>query len=1134
MQSKIKRILSIILSLCVILSAFAIRTPALASDTTRVDYENSWAKETIAVLLERGIISPDDANGNVNPQIPITRAEVAAAINKMYGYTRTAAIDYKDADSSAWYYKDLQIARAEGYMIGDGANVHPNDPISRQELSTVMGKILKLPQGKEYAGTFVDVKNIAGWSVDFVGALAKANVLLGYPDGKFQPKNNITRAEAYAVMLRSEKRLMADRNNAAELSSVTVTSNLGDGVKIQNYMDVTVAKKGVTLDGVVVNGDLIIAKDVADGNVTLNNVTVKGITYIYGGGKNSVGMTNCNLGYVVLNSEYNTRLVFDGTGSHSVAGIITLSGGIIDVQNAVNPNISVAAGTPESAVVTIRGTVNGIEIKAQATLIVEGKVNLLNALTVLAARAKIMLNTGSTVTTANFSVPVHVSGSGNIITANINSDGVVIDVNYNQGGNSQSSNSQGGGNPGGNQSGSNPGGNPGGNNQTNYAITVQNDGNGTASGSLTAASAGTTVALTATPNSGYQFKEWQVVAGTVSISGDTFVMPAENVTIKAVFEAVNPPNTGNLFAAWDFDGDQGLAEYWDYEISVQTDQQKANDGSYVFYIPNETIGANIDRIFVSENTPKTESPATIKIIENWLNKPLGGYPTFTYTGGVAAGTYTVPAGTDVVLAPTDATGYTLENIKLFGLTVDEVNFKAMAGETYTVVFIYADESLPKNRMPNGNFSLGLSGWTVSGGKGLGYGLTLEDDAERGKALEFSGAEGFNMYTSPRIPVKSGDVYTLTWWAKSEGGTVTLFSANYDSGSGWNDQGNFAMGVEPAAGAGWQKFEKTFHAAADGYQFVQFIYPGNGEIALADIRFVKDGEITLGKLIPNGNFLLGLAGWGVGNGKGLGNGLAIHSDAAHGKALEFSGTENFSIFAEPRIPVKSGEVYTLTWWAKSDGGGSATLYSENYDAADSWNSQGNFAVGVTPAAGAGWQKFEKTFQVTADGYLFLQFIYPGNGTIAIADIDLVKDGEAAIIPGNLIPNGNFLDGLNGWSGKALGDGLEIKNDAQKGKALEFSGTDGFNINMWLPVESGEYTLTWWAKSEGGSAVLYSDNYDEAGSSLSVAVNPPVGSGWQKFEQTFSVPAYKWMFVQFIYSGNGAVSLANVSLTAAIIP
>jgi|GEM_PF-1953998 len=979
MQSKIKRILSIILSLCVILSAFAIRTPALASDTTRVDYENSWAKETIAVLLERGIISPDDVNGNVNPQIPITRAEVAAAINKMYGYTRTAAIDYKDADSSAWYYKDLQIARAEGYMIGDGANVHPNDPISRQELSTVIGKILKLPQGKEYAGTFVDVKNIAGWSVDFVGALAKANVLLGYPDGKFQPKNNITRAEAYAVMLRSEKRLMADRNNAAELSSVTVTSNLGDGVKIQNYMDVMVAKKGVTLDGVVVNGDLIIAKDVADGNVTLNNVTVKGITYIYGGGKNSVGMTNCNLGYVVLNSEYNTRLVFDGTGSHSVAGIITLSGGIIDVQNAVNPNISVAAGTPESAVVTIRGTVNGIEIKAQATLIVEGKVNLLNALTVLAARAKIMLNTGSTVTTANFSVPVHVSGSGNIITANINSDGVVIDVNYKQGGNSQSSNSQGGGN----QSGSNPGGNPGGNNQTNYAITVQNDGNGTASGSPTAASAGTTVALTATPNSGYQFKEWQVVAGTVSISGDTFVMPAENVTIKAVFEAVNPPNTGNLFAAWDFDGDQGLAEYWDYEISVQTDQQKANDGSYVFYIPNETIGANIDRIFVSENTPKTEPPATIKIIESWLNKPLGGYPTFTYTGGVAAGTYTVPAGTDVVLAPTDATGYTLENIKLFGLTVDEVNFKAMAGETYTVVFTYADESLPKNRMPNGNFSLGLSGWTVSGGKGLGYGLTLEDDAERGKALEFSGAEGFNMYTSPRIPVKSGDVYTLTWWAKSEGGTVTLFSANYDSGSGWNDQGNFAMGVEPAAGAGWQKFEKTF-------------------------------------------------------------------------------------------------------------------------------------------------------QVTADGYLFLQFIYPGNGTIAIADIDLVKDGEAAIIPGNLIPNGNFLDGLNGWSGKALGDGLEIKNDAQKGKALEFSGTDGFNINMWLPVESGEYTLTWWAKSEGGSAVLYSDNYDEAGSSLSVAVNPPVGSGWQKFEQTFSVPAYKWMFVQFIYSGNGAVSLANVSLTAAIIP
>ena len=46
------------------------------------------------------------------------------------------------------------------------------------------------------------------------------------------------------------------------------------------------------------------------------------------------------------------------------------------------------------------------------------------------------------------------------------------------------------------------------------------------------------IALTASPSAGYHFKEWQVTAGTVSIGADNkFTMPAENVTVKAVFEA---------------------------------------------------------------------------------------------------------------------------------------------------------------------------------------------------------------------------------------------------------------------------------------------------------------------------------------------------------------------------------------------------------------------------------------------------------------------------------------------------------------------------------------------------------------------------------------------------------------------
>ena len=76
-----------------------------------------------------------------------------------------------------------------------------------------------------------------------------------------------------------------------------------------------------------------------------------------------------------------------------------------------------------------------------------------------------------------------------------------------------------------------------------YAVTVTTDGNGTASADLAAAAAGTNISLNATPNTGYHFKEWQVVSGGVTIENDKFTMPDGNVEIKAIFEKDAAPAT---------------------------------------------------------------------------------------------------------------------------------------------------------------------------------------------------------------------------------------------------------------------------------------------------------------------------------------------------------------------------------------------------------------------------------------------------------------------------------------------------------------------------------------------------------------------------------------------------------------
>lgn len=76
-----------------------------------------------------------------------------------------------------------------------------------------------------------------------------------------------------------------------------------------------------------------------------------------------------------------------------------------------------------------------------------------------------------------------------------------------------------------------------------YAVTVTTDGNGTASADLAAAAAGTNISLSATPNTCYHFKEWQVVSGGVTIENDKFTMPDGNVEIKAIFEKDAAPAT---------------------------------------------------------------------------------------------------------------------------------------------------------------------------------------------------------------------------------------------------------------------------------------------------------------------------------------------------------------------------------------------------------------------------------------------------------------------------------------------------------------------------------------------------------------------------------------------------------------
>ena len=161
---------------------------------------------------------------------------------------------------------------------------------------------------------------------------------------------------------------------------------------------------------------------------------------------------------------------------------------------------------------------------------------------------------------------------------------------------------------------------------TTYTVTVSNDGNGMASASHAKAAAGTEITLTATPQIGYHFKEWQVEspAGLV-ITTNKFTMPDGNVDVKAIFEKDAPPAPTEFIVT--FDGNGGTPSVG----SMTTTDRKltalpsaSRSGSYSFY------GWYTEKSGGTKITTDTVFHANATVYAHW-----------TYTGG-GGGDYNPP------------------------------------------------------------------------------------------------------------------------------------------------------------------------------------------------------------------------------------------------------------------------------------------------------------------------------------------------------------------------------------------------------------------------------------------------------------------------------------------------------------
>ena len=295
-----KRITAKLLVLVMVLTML----PTIVLGESFSDMPKDWSSEALSKAVENGLLT--GYNGKLMPEASLTRAQMAAIINRAFGSYASGSIDsYIDVPESKWYRNDMAKAVQMKTFVGSGNMLNPESNITREEAFIVMARAMKLePSGSMPAG-FSDLDEISVWAKGEVFALINAGYVKG-SNGLINPKGSITRAEFAQLMHNMIKNYI---RSAGEYSE-DYTGN------------VMVSVPGVVLKNMSIKGDLIAGEGVGDGSLILDNVNIEGRLVVRGGGINSIIIKNSSsIGESVIISRYDGAVrVFleDGTEAEAI------------------------------------------------------------------------------------------------------------------------------------------------------------------------------------------------------------------------------------------------------------------------------------------------------------------------------------------------------------------------------------------------------------------------------------------------------------------------------------------------------------------------------------------------------------------------------------------------------------------------------------------------------------------------------------------------------------------------------------------------------------------------------------------------------------------------------------------------
>lgn len=315
-----------------------------ASPSDFVDFPNDWSQGAMTAAVENGLLG-GVGDGRIAPQGEVTRAQMAAIINRAFGAEKQASLSsYSDVAADAWYAVDMAKAVQMGTFSGTGNGLlEPDRAITREEAFSVLARAFALEAGDDSSlASFSDGAQVSSWAKGSVSAMVAAGYVNGSDGNRLNPQQTITRAEFAAVMSKIVAQYI-DAEDVQRSRSLSIDGNV-------------VVREGVDLSGYTINGDVIIA-DAADA-ASLSGVTITGRLVVRGASE-SLSVEDSSIGGVIFTNP-NSAAVLDVDDKSDLGTVTALSdfilaGGSLD-------KLSVA----ESATITVENDASIGEITVNA------------------------------------------------------------------------------------------------------------------------------------------------------------------------------------------------------------------------------------------------------------------------------------------------------------------------------------------------------------------------------------------------------------------------------------------------------------------------------------------------------------------------------------------------------------------------------------------------------------------------------------------------------------------------------------------------------------------------------------------------------------------------------------------------